>query len=147
MIENPPGPSSALYHPESSPPFGISGDFKYAAFQSHDPSSHFKRSISGPGCGICICASAGFLSSVGFLSDEELCCARAATIHAAPSTNVTRVIISRCLMMLFPFAFLFGYLLAFFQSPTVLPAGSIIHANVPVGMVIGGTRVFPPSFA
>src|SRR5207247_4417872 len=32
-----------------------------------------------------------------------------------------------------------------FHRPTVLPSGSCIHANVPVGISTGGTSVFPPS--
>jgi hypothetical protein len=32
-----------------------------------------------------------------------------------------------------------------FHSPTVLPSGSCIHANVPVGISTGGTSILPPS--
>ncbi len=34
--------------------------------------------------------------------------------------------------------------LAAFQSPIILPSGSENQANVPLGIVTGGTRVLPP---
>src|SRR5580658_6091069 len=61
MIENPPGPQCALYHPVCFAPFPVIGDFKYSPSIVQSPSKKFSRCISGPGCGACIAGGlAGF---------------------------------------------------------------------------------------
>src|SRR5271156_6293413 len=79
MIENPPGPKCALYHPVCFAPFPVIGDFKYSPSIVQSPTKKFNRCISGPGCGACIAGGvAGF--------SVEDCCARKLIPAVATST-------------------------------------------------------------
>src|SRR5271170_2931197 len=81
MIENPPGPKCALYHPVCFAPFPVIGDFKYSPSIVQSPTKKFSRCISGPGCGACI---AGGLA--GF-SVEDCCAPKLIPIIATNRTN------------------------------------------------------------
>src|SRR5271156_70791 len=79
MIETPPGPKCALYHPVCFAPFPVIGDFKYSPSIVQSPTKKFSRCISGPGCGACIAGGvAGF--------SVEDCCARKLIPAVATST-------------------------------------------------------------
>src|SRR5271156_3171898 len=104
MIENPPGPKCALYHPVCFAPFPVIGDFKYSPSIVQSPSKKFSRCISGPGCGACI---AGGLAGFSF----EDCCARkvipsiatrTANHSITPASRVSEFLLVKLLRSRFP---------------------------------------------